>query len=292
MTASSSRASLARFSPAATRTRARPPRGETLRELGGTAPHSPILDVSAKMPWNATPVLRLLLALHGPELPRRVPRRSADLGGDRPLRSEEDLAAPLHLRVGLAVYVDEPCVARRPARTGQDPAGPDIRDGLQSPVLAGHLGAVPPAHPLQVGLQDRELPDSPRWLEHVAEPLHPADPRQPRERDPHDARMRGRARRRKLDHDVPRGHSFPETGGSAPSRQGPSSSPRAHNRPSCPSHLDGTADALPKRGFLLRGRHAIRVTVLDAIPPTEFADLSVSELTQKVHDLIAARVAN
>ena len=58
-----------------------------------------------------------------------------------------------------------------------------------------------------------------------------------------------------------------------------------------PIALDGTADALPKRGFLLRGRHAIRVTVLDAIPPTEFADLSVSELTKKVHDLIAARVA-
>ena len=57
-----------------------------------------------------------------------------------------------------------------------------------------------------------------------------------------------------------------------------------------PIALDGTADALPKRGFLLRGRHAIRVTVLDAIPPTDFADLSVPELTQKVHDLIAAEV--
>ena len=57
-----------------------------------------------------------------------------------------------------------------------------------------------------------------------------------------------------------------------------------------PIALDGTADALPKRGFLLRGRHAIRVTVLDAIPPTEFANLSVPELTQKVHDLIAAEV--
>ncbi len=59
-----------------------------------------------------------------------------------------------------------------------------------------------------------------------------------------------------------------------------------------PIALDGTADALPKRGFLLRGRHAIRVTVLDAIPPTEFANLSVPELTQKVHDLIAAEVPN
>ncbi len=57
-----------------------------------------------------------------------------------------------------------------------------------------------------------------------------------------------------------------------------------------PIALDGTAEALPKRGFLLRGRHAIRVTVLDAIPPTEFASLSVPELTQKVHDLIASQV--
>ncbi len=59
-----------------------------------------------------------------------------------------------------------------------------------------------------------------------------------------------------------------------------------------PIALDGTADALPKRGFLLRGRHAIRITVLDAIPPTEFANLSVPELTQKVHDLIAAEVSS
>ncbi len=59
-----------------------------------------------------------------------------------------------------------------------------------------------------------------------------------------------------------------------------------------PIALLGTADALPKRGFVLRGRHEIRLTVLEAIPWTEFAELSTAELTRRVHERIAAQVTS
>ncbi len=54
-----------------------------------------------------------------------------------------------------------------------------------------------------------------------------------------------------------------------------------------PILLRGTGDALPKRGFVLRGRHPIRVTVLDPIPPERFAHLSAEELCDQVHALMA-----
>jgi 1-acyl-sn-glycerol-3-phosphate acyltransferase len=54
-----------------------------------------------------------------------------------------------------------------------------------------------------------------------------------------------------------------------------------------PLVIQGTADALPKRGFVLKGRHPIRVTVLDPIPPESFAGLSVEELTEMVRGRIA-----
>jgi 1-acyl-sn-glycerol-3-phosphate acyltransferase len=55
--------------------------------------------------------------------------------------------------------------------------------------------------------------------------------------------------------------------------------------PILPIVLDGTADALPKRGLVLQGRHAISVRILDEIPYEEFADESVEELTAEVHAL-------
>ena len=58
-------------------------------------------------------------------------------------------------------------------------------------------------------------------------------------------------------------------------------------RPILPIVVQGTADALPKRGFALRGRHRIRVTVLDEVPYESFADRSVAELTDRVRSLIA-----
>jgi len=54
-----------------------------------------------------------------------------------------------------------------------------------------------------------------------------------------------------------------------------------------PLVIQGTSDALPKRGFVLHGRHAIRITVLDPIPPESFEDLSAEELTERVRARIA-----
>ena len=58
-------------------------------------------------------------------------------------------------------------------------------------------------------------------------------------------------------------------------------------KPVLPIVLRGTADALPKRGFVLQGRHEIRVRVLDAILPSEFAGMSVEALTAHVRSVIA-----
>ena len=57
-----------------------------------------------------------------------------------------------------------------------------------------------------------------------------------------------------------------------------------------PLVIHGTSDALPKRGFVLRGRHPIQITVLDEIPPGSFAHMSVEELTLHVRGLIAEEI--
>jgi 1-acyl-sn-glycerol-3-phosphate acyltransferase len=54
-----------------------------------------------------------------------------------------------------------------------------------------------------------------------------------------------------------------------------------------PILIRGSAQALPRRGFMLRGRHPIHVTVLDPIPPESFAQLSTGELAARVHSLMA-----
>jgi 1-acyl-sn-glycerol-3-phosphate acyltransferase len=60
--------------------------------------------------------------------------------------------------------------------------------------------------------------------------------------------------------------------------------------PILPIIVEGTAAALPKRGFVLQGRHAIRIRVLDAIPYARFASLSVEALTEHVRAVIAAEL--
>jgi 1-acyl-sn-glycerol-3-phosphate acyltransferase len=60
--------------------------------------------------------------------------------------------------------------------------------------------------------------------------------------------------------------------------------------PLLPLVVQGTANALPKRGFVLRGRHRIRVRVLPEIPYARFADQSVQELTDDMHALFAAEL--
>jgi 1-acyl-sn-glycerol-3-phosphate acyltransferase len=57
-----------------------------------------------------------------------------------------------------------------------------------------------------------------------------------------------------------------------------------------PIVIRGTGDALPKRGFVLQGRHAIRITVLDPILPEQFAHLSPEALMQSVRARMAAEL--
>jgi len=61
----------------------------------------------------------------------------------------------------------------------------------------------------------------------------------------------------------------------------------AAKRPILPIAIEGTARALPKRGFTLQGRHPIRVTVLEPLPYEAFADESVEGLTERVRTRIA-----
>ena len=60
--------------------------------------------------------------------------------------------------------------------------------------------------------------------------------------------------------------------------------------PLLPIVIEGTAQALPKRGYVLRGRHAIRIRVLDPIPYAKFADRSVESLTEEIHTLFRSEL--
>jgi 1-acyl-sn-glycerol-3-phosphate acyltransferase len=61
--------------------------------------------------------------------------------------------------------------------------------------------------------------------------------------------------------------------------------------PVVPIALHGTGDALPKRGFVLQGRHEMRIDVLEPIPPAAFADGDAAALADEVRDRIAAALA-
>ena len=58
--------------------------------------------------------------------------------------------------------------------------------------------------------------------------------------------------------------------------------------PILPIVIEGTAAALPKRGFILQGRHAIRIRVLDAIPYARFANESAEAAAEHVRTVMAA----
>jgi 1-acyl-sn-glycerol-3-phosphate acyltransferase len=60
--------------------------------------------------------------------------------------------------------------------------------------------------------------------------------------------------------------------------------------PLLPIVVEGTASALPKRGFVLRGRHTIRIRVLDEIPYPSFADTPVDVLASRVRERFAAEL--
>lgn len=57
--------------------------------------------------------------------------------------------------------------------------------------------------------------------------------------------------------------------------------------PIIPIVLRGTSDALPKRGFVLQGKHAISVTVLPEVPVETVRALDADELTAHVRGLMA-----
>jgi 1-acyl-sn-glycerol-3-phosphate acyltransferase len=57
--------------------------------------------------------------------------------------------------------------------------------------------------------------------------------------------------------------------------------------PIVPIVIEGTANALPKRGFVLQGHHPIRVRVLEPIPYETFAADGVDALTARIHALFA-----
>ena len=61
--------------------------------------------------------------------------------------------------------------------------------------------------------------------------------------------------------------------------------------PLLPIVIRGSGNALPKRGFLLRGRHQIRVDVLDPLPFDAFRALSAKELTEQMRSLFAEELA-
>src|SRR5438552_5689117 len=58
--------------------------------------------------------------------------------------------------------------------------------------------------------------------------------------------------------------------------------------PLLPIVVEGTARALPKHGFVLRGRHAIRIRVLDEIAFASFAEKPIEQLAEEVHEGFAA----
>jgi 1-acyl-sn-glycerol-3-phosphate acyltransferase len=57
--------------------------------------------------------------------------------------------------------------------------------------------------------------------------------------------------------------------------------------PLLPIVLEGTGNALPKRGFVLQGRHAIRIRVLDEISYEAVAAAELDELVEVVRDRFA-----
>ena len=55
--------------------------------------------------------------------------------------------------------------------------------------------------------------------------------------------------------------------------------------PILPIVLEGTGNALPKRGFVLQGRHPIHIRVLPPLPYASFADKPAVQLTEEMRAL-------
>jgi 1-acyl-sn-glycerol-3-phosphate acyltransferase len=57
-----------------------------------------------------------------------------------------------------------------------------------------------------------------------------------------------------------------------------------------PVVIQGTSHALPKRGFILRGRHPISISVLERLSVEQIGGMEAEELTAHVRSLIAAQL--
>jgi 1-acyl-sn-glycerol-3-phosphate acyltransferase len=60
--------------------------------------------------------------------------------------------------------------------------------------------------------------------------------------------------------------------------------------PILPVVINGTRAALPKYSLNFHGRHRLQIKVLDAIPYTDFADLTIEALTEMVRGRIEAHL--
>ena len=81
-----------------------------------------------------------------------------------------------------------------------------------------------------------------------------------------------------------------ETSEMRPFKSGAFELARRTRRPLLPIAIEGTSRALPKRGFVLRGKHPITIRILEALPPAAFETLSSQELGRHVRELIAREI--
>ena len=87
---------------------------------------------------------------------------------------------------------------------------------------------------------------------------------------------------------------FPEgtrspTGEMRPFKTGAFELARTMSLPVLPIVIAGSAEALPKRGFVLQGRHPIHVTILDPVLPDDVEHLTIEQFTEHVRSMIADR---
>ena len=128
---------------------------------------------------------------------------------------------------------------------------------VEPPLAARHPRALPAVPALQVGVEDRELPRALHRLEHEPERLRASS-----------GAATARASSQMMqdcDRCSREGNSimmFPEgtrspTGRLRAFKPGAFELALRNRRPILPIVIEGTADALPKRGFVLRGRHPL-----------------------------------
>ena len=88
----------------------------------------------------------------------------------------------------------------------------------------------------------------------------------------------------------PEGTRSPTGRTAAPSSPAPSRSRSGTALPILPIVVEGTANALPKRGFVLQGRHPLSLTVLPPIPYETFAGIDATDLAERVRTILQDRV--